>query len=215
MKILHRRKKQNPNHVLIRITKALNLPQKEIQDSLGISLDTFKNIVYHKPKSWDKHAAIVSRATGVAVKSLLANNPRKPLLCFDGQRWTIKKYSDWIARPYVENKIGSVTSNRSQTLLYFRMVMIKVARLLLAAYRAEKTEIAFVKLLRPLMLQEVNEHRKSLTPSSTYEQWIFEMHREVFAIDECSPQGMEIIFGRFLREIIKEEKRQLQKIEMK
>src|ERR1035437_5011329 len=120
MEKLHRRKKQKPEHVLVRIKNELELSQAEIPESLGISLDTFKNIVNGKVKSWDKHAKIVSQVTGVSAKSLLANDPQTPLLATNGKRWTAQKYRAEIAARH----LGDLERERSgghHTLLWFRI----------------------------------------------------------------------------------------------
>src|ERR1700685_1493049 len=100
MKKLHYRKQE---HVLNRIKNELGLSQGDIPDYMGISLDTFKNIVYGRARSWDEHAEKISFVTFVAKKSLLANDSKKPLLAVDGSRWNAKKVKAFIAGRYLSS----------------------------------------------------------------------------------------------------------------
>lgn len=230
MKTLHQGAKRKLEHVLVRIKNALELSQAEIPEWFGISLDTFKNIAYRNPKSWDKYAAVVSRNIGVSVKSLLANDPRKPLIGNDEKTWTAEKYKAGIAARNVNDLVRERSRGR-HTLQWFRILMIKVARVMLAAYKDRKSGEAFVMLLKAI--GEVGKSFPSYTQMTPYkpkpgepvlsecpppnfiavpvkeicrsEQWDHQLQSAVAAIDSRSKQGMEIIFDRFVAEILSEE----------
>lgn len=234
MKHLHRqRKKRKPQHVLVWIKNELQLSQAEIPETLGIPLATFKNIVNGKLKSWEKHALTVSRATGIAGKSLLAKNPRKPLLTDDGKRWTAQGFAPGIAW----RTVGDIVRGRSRgrhTLQWFRIVMIKVCRCMLAAYRDKRAGDAFVKLLRTI--GEVGKSFPSYTAKVPYkpkpgetlryevlpgvgsallseiclsQSWDWDLQVVVNGIPSRSRKGVIKIFGRFVKDILAEEKRQI------
>jgi hypothetical protein len=228
MKKLHRRPKQKPKHVLVRIKNDLQLSQDEIHEWLGISLDTFKNIVHGKVDSWEKHAAKISRITGIAVKSLLEN--QKSLMAIDGKIWTAQKYAPGIAWRNARELVRERSRGR-HTLQWFRILMIKVARCMLAAYRDKKSGDAFVKMLRAI--GETGKAFPSYTakippnPSDAFmtvggktfqrekcpsEDWDTMLQVAVAAIDSTSPNGMEIIFDRFKKDILEEEGRQGEKL---
>jgi hypothetical protein len=235
---LLRRKKQKPEHVLVWLKNELNLSQAEIPDYLGISLATFKNIVQEKVKSWDRHAAQVQQAIGVSAKSLLANNPRKPLMATDGKRWTARKYKAGIARRYEGDLIRERSRGR-HTLQWFRIVMIKVCRCMLAAYRDKKSGDAFEKLCQAI--GEVGKSFPSYTVKVPYEpkpgeplrfehlppdykqvavkeicwsrDWDVQLQGAVAAIPSRSRKGVIKIFGRFVKDILAEEKQRNQKSE--
>lgn len=233
MKTLHQGAERKSEHVLIRIKNDLELSQAEIPEWFGISLDTFKNIAHRNPKSWIKHARIISRSVGVTLKCLLANNPRKPLVADDGGLWTAQKYKAGIAARNVNDLVRERSRGR-HTLQWFRILMIKVARVMLAAYRDRKSGEAFVMLLKaigevgksfPSYTQKVpykpapGEPVRSECPPPDFiavpvkkicwsEDWDTQLQIAVATIDSRSPDGMKIIFDRFVTEILSEETRQ-------
>jgi transcriptional regulator with XRE-family HTH domain len=227
---LLRRKNHKPKHVLFRIKNELKLSQAEIPESLGISLDTFKNIVQGKVKSWNEHATNVSRAAGVSVKSLLANDAQKPLLANDGKRWTAQKYQAGIAARYVGDLVRERSRGR-HTLQFFRIIMISVARCLLAAYRDKKSTDAIFKLLKAI--KEIGVSFPTYTakippkPGEAFmtvgdktfqpdrcpsQDWSAMLQATVATIDSTSLKGVEIIFDRFKNDILKEESMQGEKL---
>ena len=237
MKKLHRTKKQKPEHVLARIKNDLELRQDEIPEGLGISLDTFKNIVNGKVKSWDKHAQLISHATGITVKSLLANNPQKPLLATDGKRWTAQEYKAGIAARYLGNKVQERSRGR-HTLQWFRIVMIKIARCMLAAYRDKKSGEAFLKLRQSI--SEIGKTFPAYTAKVPYkpkpgeilryenvpgrgsvlfseiclsQMWDWDLQAVTGGIPSTSNEGVIKIFDALLKEVLAEEKHQNQAAE--
>ena len=160
MKRLHRRIKTKPVHVLARVKNELGLRQKEIPELLGIPLDTFKNIIHGKVKSWHQHATTISRVTGISVECLLANNSRMALISADGNRWVADDYRAGIATQYAV-KLSNERNHGRHTLQYFRLLMIKVGRCLLAAYQTKESRVAFFKLRRA-----INEIGESFTKFS-------------------------------------------------
>ncbi len=232
MKKLHRLKKWKPEHVLVRIKNELDLSQAEIPEYFNLTLDTFKNIVHGRVKSWDKYAATVSRATGVAVKSLLENSPRKPLLGTDGKQWTAQKYRAGI----VSQHLGNLVTERSRgrhTLQWFRIVMIKVCRCMLAAYQDKKSHIAFWELLQAvgkvgksfpsytakvpykpkpgeLLRYEVLPGRGSVlfTEICPAQVWDGDLQTAVAGIPSRSRKGVIKIFGGFVKAVLTEERHQ-------
>jgi hypothetical protein len=234
MKKLHRLKKRKPEHVLVWIKNELDLSQAEIPEYFNLTLDTFKNIVYGKLKSWDKYARIVSLATGISVKSLLANNPRRPLLTNDGKQWTAQEYRAGIAARYVGDLVRERSRGR-HTLQWFRIVMIAVARCMLAAYQDKKSGDAFYKLHKAIC--EVGKLFPSFTIKVPYKpkpgepvrcecfppdniavpvkeicwskDWDSELQIAVAPIPSRSRKGVIKIFGRFVKDVLAEEKRQI------
>ena len=232
MKKLHRTKKQKPEHVLARIKNDLELRQDEIPEGLGISLDTFKNIVNGKVKSWDKHAQLISHATGITVKCLLANNPRKPLLATDGKRWTAQEYQPEIAARHLGNMVLERSRGR-HTLQWFRFLIIKVARVLLAAYHEKKSPVAVMKLRK--VINEIGQSFPSYTAKVPYKPkkdgrqfslilpgreavllteicqskiWDEDLQAVTGGIPSRSRKGVVKIFGSFVKAVLAEEKHQ-------
>jgi transcriptional regulator with XRE-family HTH domain len=232
MKKLHRSKKQKPEHVLARIKNELDLSQAEIPEGLGISLDTFKNILREKSKHWDKHARIVSQATGISVKSLLANNPKRPLLTSDGKRWTAQEYQPGIWARHLGDMVRERSRGR-HTLQWFRLLMIKVARVLLAAYHEKKSPVAVMKLRKAI--SEIGKAFPAYTAKVPYkpkpgeperlevlpgrgtvlltkicrsEIWDMDLQSVVNVIPSTSNEGVIKIYDAFLKEILTEENRQ-------
>lgn len=237
MKKLNHRLNQKPEHVLVRVKNELNLSQAEIPEHLGIPLATFKNIVHGNVEHWDEHAKKISYATGIAIKCLLENNPRKPLLTTDGKRWTAQEYAPGIAWRSVENLVRERSRGR-HTLQWFRIVMIKVCRCMLAAYRDKKSGDAFVKLLK--VIGEVGKSFPAYTAKVPYKPkpgeilryenvpgrgsvlfteiclsqiWDWDLQAVVNGIPSTSNEGVIKIFDALLKEVLAEEKHQNQAAE--
>jgi plasmid maintenance system antidote protein VapI len=234
MKKLNHRLNRKPEHILVRVKNELNLSQAEIPEHLGIPLATFKNIVHGVVKRWDEHAKKISHTTGIAVKCLLENNPRKPLQTTDGKQWTAQEYAPGIAWRTVLDVVLERSRGR-HTLQWFRIVMIKVCRCMLAAYRDKKSGDAFVKLLQaicevgksfpsftakvpckpgePLQYEVVpGGGQVLLTERCLSQDWDYKMQVDVGAIPSTLNDGIIKIFDAFLKEVLAEEKKQGEKL---
>lgn len=228
MKKLHQSKS---GHVLNRIKNELGLSQADIPDFMGINLDTFKNIVYGRAKSWNEHAEKISFLTFVAKKSLLANDPKKPLLAVDGSRWNAKKVKAFMAGRYLSGVQSEISRGR-HTLQWFRIITIKLARCMLAAYKDKKADEAFIQLIKAI--DEVGRSFPSYTAKVKWKQgdafmtiggtvvkpdkcpsfdWDAGLQGDVARIPSRSRKGIIKIFGRFVKDILAEERKQALKLQ--
>ena len=224
MKKTHYSKKRKAAHILTRIKIELELSQASIPDVLGISLDSFKRITTGRRKKWEKEAQIISLKTGVAVKCLLGNQVR--IAATDGSQWTGEK-GKLISMGQNANDLQIKASAGRHALQWFRIVMIKVARCMLAGYKDKQPPaVLFWELNRaigkvgkslPSYIKPEKDMYEVLPGGAMrlrdkvcpLEKWDHDLQSKVHCLKSTDKKGMEIVFDAFMEAVLNMENNRL------
>jgi hypothetical protein len=136
-------------HVLARVRREIGASLKRSKEVLGLAPDTVKGIMSGRSEFTPKSTQIVSLNTGVAVSCLLENNQKKPLVTVDGKQFT-KKFYENFKTSELRRQIHSGQYTKQYTgtrvINYQRILSLKVACALIAAYQLGKSDLAFFRI---------------------------------------------------------------------